>query len=147
MQIESMTVEECRAMLARRNVARLACALNNQPYIVPIHIAFDGVALYGYSTVGQKIEWMRQNPLVCVEMDEIIGDTHWETVVALGEYDELPPTPENENSRAEAERLFQRRPMWWEPASVPLAGGEQRPRVVFRINLHRLTGRRARRDV
>jgi nitroimidazol reductase NimA-like FMN-containing flavoprotein (pyridoxamine 5'-phosphate oxidase superfamily) len=146
MQIEEMTVGECRAMLARRHIARLACAHNNQPYVVPIHVAFDGVSLYGYSTLGQKIEWMRQNPLVCVEMDEIVADAQWESVVAFGSYEELLATLEDENSRREAERLFQTRPMWWEPASVPLAGREQRPRIVFRIHLHGLTGRRALRD-
>jgi nitroimidazol reductase NimA-like FMN-containing flavoprotein (pyridoxamine 5'-phosphate oxidase superfamily) len=146
MQIEEMTVGECRAMLARRHVARLACALNNQPYVVPIDVAFDGVSLYGYSTLGQKIEWMRQNPLVCVEMDEIVGDTHWESVVVFGNYEELLATPEDEGSRTKAERLFQSRPMWWEPASVPLAGREQRTRIVFRIQLHGLTGRRAVQD-
>jgi uncharacterized protein len=146
MQIEEMTVGECRAMLARRHVARLACALNNQPYVVPIDVAFDGVSLCGYSTLGQKIEWMRQNPLVCVEMDEIVGDTQWESVVVFGNYEELLPTPEYQDSRREAERLFQRRPMWWEPASVPVADHEQKPLIIFRIQLHRLTGRRAVRN-
>jgi nitroimidazol reductase NimA-like FMN-containing flavoprotein (pyridoxamine 5'-phosphate oxidase superfamily) len=148
MEIEAMSVEECRSLLARGNIARLACALNNQPYVIPVEIAFDGVALYGYSTLGQKIEWMRQNPLVCVEMDEIVSDRQWETVIVFGTYQELLPTEEDEGSRRSAERLFQRRPMWWEPASVPLAGQQAaRPRVVFRIEPHGLTGRRTLRDV
>lgn len=142
MQIEEMTLAECRAMLARTHVARLACALHDQPYIVPIDIAFDGVSLYGYSMLGQKIEWMRQKPLVCLEMDEIVAHTQWESVVVFGNYEELTPTPDYENSRLEAERLFQKRPMWWEPASVPLSGREQRPRILFRVQLHGLTGRR-----
>ena len=41
MNIHEMTEEECRAMLSRGNVVRLACALNNQPYIVPIHIDLE----------------------------------------------------------------------------------------------------------
>ena len=45
MNIHEMTEEECRAMLSRRNVVRLACALNNQPYIVPIHIDLRGLPL------------------------------------------------------------------------------------------------------
>src|ERR1700681_3839969 len=140
MQIEEMTLADCRAMLARAQVARLACALHDQPYIVPIDIAFEGVSLYGYSTLGQKIEWMRQNPLVCLEIDEIVGHTQWESVVVFGNYEELPPTPDYGDSRREAERLFQRRPMWWEPASVPLTGREQRARILFSIQLHGLTG-------
>ena len=56
MVIQEMTDGECRAMLARRHVARLACARNNQPYIVPVHVDLDGEFLYGFATLGQKID-------------------------------------------------------------------------------------------
>ena len=99
MVIQEMTERECRAMLAGTNVARLACARNNQPYIVPIHVDLDGEFLYGYATLGQKIEWMRQNPLVCLEIDELITHGQWASVVVFGHYEELPHTPEYEGSR------------------------------------------------
>ena len=35
----------------------------DQPYIVPIYFSYDGKHLYGVTTLGQKIEWMRSNPL------------------------------------------------------------------------------------
>jgi uncharacterized protein len=143
MVIQEMTERECRAMLAGANVARLACARNNQPYIVPIHVDLAGECLYGYATLGQKIEWMRQNPLVCLEIDELISHGQWASVVVFGHYEELPDIPEHEGARRVAERLFQRHPAWWEPASVPLAGREQRTPIVFRIRLGRVTGRRA----
>ena len=138
-----MTQPECRALLAGTSVARLACARNNQPYVVPIHFDLDGDFLYGYASLGQKIEWMRQNPLVCLEIDELRTHGRWKSVVVFGYYEELPDTPEHERSRKVAERLFQRHPMWWEPASVPLAAHERRPPVVFRIRISKVTGRRA----
>jgi nitroimidazol reductase NimA-like FMN-containing flavoprotein (pyridoxamine 5'-phosphate oxidase superfamily) len=147
MHIEEMTTQECRAMLAGTHVARLACAVNNQPYIVPIHLAFDGEFFYGYSTLGHKIQWMRQNPLVCLEIDAVAGNQQWESVVVFGSYEELGTTPEYESSRRQAERLFQTRPMWWEPGSVPLNGRPPGAPIVFRIQLHRMTGRRAVPDV
>jgi nitroimidazol reductase NimA-like FMN-containing flavoprotein (pyridoxamine 5'-phosphate oxidase superfamily) len=143
MVIEEMTAAECRSMLAAATVARLGCALNNQPYIVPIHINLDGDFIYGYATAGQKIAWMRQNPLVCLELDEFIAHGQWASLVVFGHYEELPNTPHDDESRRIAERLFQRHPMWWEPASVPLAGHEPRTPVVFRIRIDRMTGRRA----
>ena len=146
MVIHEMTERECRAMLAGTNVARLACARNNQPYIVPIHVDLDGEFLYSYATLGQKIEWMRQNPLVCLEIDELTTHRQWASVVVFGHYEELPHTPEYEDSRRVAERLFQRHPVWWEPASVRLAAHEQRTPVVFRIRIGRVTGRRAAPD-
>jgi uncharacterized protein len=143
MKIYEMTEGECRAMLARGNVARLACALNNQPYIVPIHIDLEGDFLYGYATLGQKIEWMRQNPLVCLESDELISHGQWTSVIVSGRYEELPNTPAYAGERRVAERLFQRRPMWWEPASVPPLGDHHRTPIVFRVRIGRVTGRRA----
>ena len=143
MVIEEMTDQECRTLLGGSNVARLACAHNNQPYIVPIHVDLDGEFLYCYATLGQKIAWMRQNPLVCLEVDELITHGQWESVVVFGQYEELPPTPEHEGPRTVAERLFERHPVWWEPASVPLAAHEQRTRIVFRIRVGRVTGRRS----
>ena len=143
MVIKELTQQECRAMLARTNVARVACARNNQPYIVPIRVYLDGDFLYGYTTLGQKVEWMRQNPLVCLEMEELITYEHWASVVVFGRYEELPDTFDYQGLRNVAERLFQSHPMWWEPASVPLAGHHQRTRIVFRIQLCHVTGRRA----
>ena len=146
MLIQEMTEQECRAMLSLRHVARLACARSNQPYIVPIHVDLDGEFLYGFATLGQKIEWMRLNPLVCLEIDELMTDGHWISVVVIGHYEELPHTPEYEGPRRVAERLFQRHPAWWEPASIPLAAHEQRTPIVFRIRIGRVTGRRAAPD-
>ena len=129
-------------MLAAAAVGRLACTWQDQPYIVPIHLEFDGECLYGFATLGQKIEWMRLNPLVCVEVDDVTSQRQWSSVVAFGEYEELPATAAHEESRGVAERLFQKQAMWWEPAMVPLVPDAPRAPVLFRIRIRRLTGRR-----
>lgn len=146
MIIKDMTEAECLDMVARTNVARLACAQNNQPYIIPIRVELDSRFLYGYATLGQKIEWMRQNPRVCLEFDELTSHGQWTSVVVDGLYEELPPVPAFEGLRKIAEAIFQRHPMWWEPASVPLAAHERRPPIVFRIRIGRVSGRRAGAD-
>ena len=146
MVIEELKDRECRAILTRTHLARLACALNNQPYIVPVHVDLHDSYLYGFATLGQKIEWMRQNPLVCLEMDEMSTDHQWTTVVVIGRYEELPDIPRYEEERRIAQQLFQRHPVWWEPASIPLAGNPRRPLILFRILIVQTTGRRARPD-
>jgi uncharacterized protein len=143
MVIHEMTAAECRVMLATTDVMRLACARNNQPYIVPVHVDLDGEFLYGYATYGQKVEWMRDNPLVCLESDALASDGEWTSIVVFGVYDELPATLKYEAVRSRAERLFQRHPAWWEPASVPLASQDRRAPIVFRIRINQVTGRRA----
>jgi len=72
MRVHELSRTECTDVLSRAQIARLACTRGNEPYIVPIYVAFDGEALYGFSTLGQKIVWLRENPRVCAEVEEIV---------------------------------------------------------------------------
>jgi len=105
MVIREMSREECLRVMAGARVARLACAHNNQPYIVPVYLAYHAASgcLYGFTTPGQKVEWMRANPLVCVEVDEIAAYDQWVSVIALGRYEELPETPGSDDARLRAQ--------------------------------------------
>jgi nitroimidazol reductase NimA-like FMN-containing flavoprotein (pyridoxamine 5'-phosphate oxidase superfamily) len=66
MLIQEMTEAECITILARARLGRLACAHQNQPYVVPIYFAYEQPYAYAFTTPGQKVEWMRYNPLVCL---------------------------------------------------------------------------------
>jgi uncharacterized protein len=143
MLIHEMTEDECRAALSQMNLGRLACVRTGQPYIVPVNFSYDGRHLYGITTLGQKIEWMRANPLVCVEIDERTTHDRWISVVVFGRYEELPDTREYQHARSHALELLQRRTLWWEPACVPTEGREWRPPIFYRISIERVTGRQA----
>ena len=101
MLIREMSRQECFRVLARARLARLACAHENQPYVVPVYLAYDEASecLYGFTTPGQKVEWMRANPLVCVEVDEVVSYDQWVSVIAIGRYEELPETPGSDSAR------------------------------------------------
>lgn len=146
MFIHEMSVAECYSALERTNVARLACAREGQPYAVPVNFAFDGTYLYGFTTLGQKIEWMRANPLVCLEVDEIISKNQWMSLVVFGEYEELPDKPEYEHARTRAHALLQERAMWWEPAYISQEHRDQTHSltpIFYRIHVKKITGHRA----
>jgi uncharacterized protein len=144
--IREMTREECGMALARVNFGRLACARDDQPYVVPIHFAFDGEHLYGLTTAGQKVQWMRSNPRVCVEIDERASQYRWSSIVVLGRYEELPESPACERARAHALELLQQRESWWQPVSVARPTREQRAPIFYRIHVVQMTGLRAEPD-
>jgi hypothetical protein len=112
MVIREMSRDECLLMLAGTRLARLGCAHDNQPYVVPVSLVYHRAeggepCLYGVTTPGQKVEWMRANPLVCVEADEVASHDRWTSVVAFGRYEELPETPADADKRVRApERLL-----------------------------------------
>jgi uncharacterized protein len=149
MVIHELTNNECIKVLRRLGFGRLACSHDNHPYIVPIYFAYRESYLYSFATLGQKIEWMRANPQVCVETDEIINHFQWESVVVQGQYEELEDAPEWMGQRILAYGLLQQRAMWWEPAHIRtahlIAEGELIP-IYYRIHVDQMTGRRARPD-
>jgi nitroimidazol reductase NimA-like FMN-containing flavoprotein (pyridoxamine 5'-phosphate oxidase superfamily) len=104
MVIREMSRKECLRVLFGARLARLGCARKNQPYVVPVYLAYDEASgcLYGFTTPGQKIEWMRANPLVCVEVDEIAADDQWVSVIVFGRYEELPESCASESARLRA---------------------------------------------
>jgi len=146
MQIRELTSEECREMLQATNLGRLACVRYNRPYIVPVYFDFFEDALYSFATVGKKIQWMRTNPRVCVEFDEIIDRFNWTTVVVKGRYEELTKSPAHQAARKRAYALFEDRPDWWYPAAGKTRSSEIRTPVIYRIQIEGVSGRRAARD-
>jgi hypothetical protein len=147
MVIREMTEDECRQALARLSYGRLGCARDNQPYVVPIYFSYDGRHLYGFSTPGQKIEWMRSNPLICLEVDERTSHDQWMSVVVSGRYQELPDTPEFAADRVQAQQALRQHATWWEYASIPAAEWRRKAvpftAIFYRIHIEQLTGHRA----
>jgi uncharacterized protein len=148
MLIHELTPQECGQILQRSTLGRLACARDGQPYVVPIHFSFDAArgCVYSFSSVGQKITWMRANPRVCLEVDDVTDKTHWQTVVVFGRYEEIQDSAEEADARQRAEDLFRQRPEWWLPAAAFTAGSRER-HVVYRIQIDEVTGRRAARSL
>jgi nitroimidazol reductase NimA-like FMN-containing flavoprotein (pyridoxamine 5'-phosphate oxidase superfamily) len=165
MIIQEISREECYAALAHMRLGRLACAREGQPYVVPCFFAYerstlDEDYLYSFSSMGQKIEWMRGNPLVCVELDEVTNLDQWTSIVVFGHYEELPactdelPLPrgvamqqsELASERHHAWQLLKTYPMWWEPGSsahAQVKASQALHWVFYRIRIDRITGRRA----
>ena len=149
MRIHALSNEECVDFLRDRSLGRLACSHLDQPYIVPIHFAFEPERrrIYAFSSVGQKIEWMRQNPAVCVEVDDIPDKDHWTTVLVFGRYRELERRTEDAEERRVAGQLLQKRPEWWLPAAGKVTDYEHPDVVLYSIDADRFTGRRVDRGV
>ncbi|HEY0565965.1 MAG TPA: pyridoxamine 5'-phosphate oxidase family protein [Terriglobales bacterium] len=112
MVIHEMKREDCLIVLAQATIARLACSLHDQPYVVPVFIAREDDYLYVFSTHGKKIEWMRENPKVCVQVDQVSSPTEWKSVLVNGTYQELAE-PQFTEERAHAREILEARHDWW----------------------------------
>ena len=145
MEINEMAAGECTAVLEQASLGRLGCSYENQPYVVPIHFAYDSGYLYVFSTFGQKVKWMRANPKVCVQTDQTQNQGEWISVIVNGQYEELLE-PQYTDERKHASSLLAKRSHWWLNAL-----GERQMRVgdklieplFFRVRIQSMSGLRA----
>jgi len=63
---------EMRAILARERVVRLAFAVADEPYLVPVSYGYDVTAhalFFHTARVGRKLDFVARNPRVCFEIE------------------------------------------------------------------------------
>jgi hypothetical protein len=66
-----MSREAAIDLLQSVHLGQIACVRESQPYITPLQFAYQDHYIYSFATLGKRIEWMRANPLVCVEVERI----------------------------------------------------------------------------
>ncbi len=84
-----LNVDEIEDVLRSEIVARIAYVYEGKPHIVPVTYVYDGESIYIHSAEGTKTRAMRENPDVCVEVEQIRSMTRWKTVVAEGKVERL----------------------------------------------------------
>lgn len=146
MIIKELDKQQIQALLAANRLGRLACAKDCQPYLVPITYSLFDNYLYSFSMPGQKVDWMRINPKVCVQVDEFGEGRAWKSVIINGIFEELPDRIGFKHEREHAWSLLSKHANWWEPGGLkpvtpPMATIS--PHLFYRIAIEGMTGRQA----
>jgi nitroimidazol reductase NimA-like FMN-containing flavoprotein (pyridoxamine 5'-phosphate oxidase superfamily) len=132
---------EIEAFLRGQRIARLGCHADGVTYVVPLIYAYDDGAVVAVTTEGRKTAMLRENPRVCVEVDEYDtdGKGSWRSVIAHGTYEEL------DGDAIEAALALMRERFARAAGRAP----EPRPLgpnvVVLRISLDKISGRTVER--
>lgn len=129
--------EEIDQLLRRQRIGRLGVSGDGNTYIFPVVYAYDGVYAYVVSHDGLKVQLLRRDPQVCLEVDEISTPVNWRSVMLHGVFEEVADKRERERAVAaiagSAEFAFPER------LSRALERGSEI--VVYRIRIHERTGR------
>jgi nitroimidazol reductase NimA-like FMN-containing flavoprotein (pyridoxamine 5'-phosphate oxidase superfamily) len=82
---------EIEKFLRGQRIARLGCHAGGATYVVPLIYAYENGEVFAVTTEGRKTAMLRENPHVCVEVDEYDADGRgsWRSVIAYGTYEEL----------------------------------------------------------
>ncbi|MGE0773355.1 MAG: pyridoxamine 5'-phosphate oxidase family protein [Cyclobacteriaceae bacterium] len=144
--IGSLNDQQIRNLLQSEWIGRVGCHASDRTYVVPITYAYQDHNLYGHTKEGMKVEWMRANPSVCVEVDKITNNANWQSVILWGTYEELKGRQAEDALQILVNKLH---PMMTSETSLPRHGLD-RPHapidplikmVVFKIKIEEATGR------
>ena len=142
MNIQIMAEADCLALVRSERTGRLACSKDDAPYVVPIHYVCSGSSIVSFSMPGRKMDFMRSNPNVCLEVEAIEGHDRWKCAVVTGIFHEFM-SPEDKES---AWGLLQEHNDWWEIGSQPvrdnLDKADRKPHF-FSISMAAISGREA----
>jgi uncharacterized protein len=86
-----LSLGEVDEFLRGQRIARLGCHAGGVTYVVPLIYAYEDGAVVAVTTEGRKTAMLRENPRVCVEVDEydVDGKGNWRSVIAHGTCEEL----------------------------------------------------------
>jgi nitroimidazol reductase NimA-like FMN-containing flavoprotein (pyridoxamine 5'-phosphate oxidase superfamily) len=83
-EVEELPENEIVELLARVGYGHLACCRGDRPYVVPVHYAYDDGMIFIYTTEGKKFEIIKENPNVCLQVEAVVDNQHWTSVIVDG---------------------------------------------------------------
>lgn len=103
-----MQPSEIEDLLSKKFYGHLGCSNAHEVYVAPITYVYADEVVYGYTHEGKKIEMMRANPNVCLQVEEVKSGHQWKSVVCNGTYEEITDPKEiHDVSMLMAERFAQ----------------------------------------
>ncbi|AXA42965.1 pyridoxamine 5'-phosphate oxidase family protein [Rhizobium leguminosarum] len=144
--LKDLTQAECFAVLEQSRFGHLACCKDGKPYVVPIYFAYAKGVIYSFSMPGRKVDWMRTNENVCLQIEQHGSGKGWTSVVVDGRFEEFPDTDLWHNERLQAWSLLQKHFDWWEigalkPQAQSTASASEH--IFYGIFVREVTGRTA----
>ena len=135
MNIGKLRDTDALAILREGNLGRLGCIAAGWPYVVPVNYYFDGEDIYIHTLPGKKLDALRANHRVCLQVDEIKDPYNWRSVIAYGTFEEISNGETQENVLT---KLYSRLPHMT-PVESKLVNGLKET-IVFRIKVDEVTG-------
>jgi len=88
-EVLDMNDREIETMVKRVSYAHLACSRNDQPYVIPVHYSYQKPDFLFYTTAGMKTEIIDANPKVCLQIEEVVDNSDWRSIIVFGEAERI----------------------------------------------------------
>ena len=136
-----LTLEEAHALLASKNVGRLAFTMHDRVDIEPIGYVSDGEWLFGRTSKGTKLSTLLHHPWCAFETDDVHDLFEWSSVVVKGTFYLLDPEIGSTDTYQRAERLLTK----LVPGTFSVHDPVPQRNIVFGIYIRDISGKASRR--
>ncbi|MBV9214655.1 MAG: pyridoxamine 5'-phosphate oxidase family protein [Acidobacteria bacterium] len=140
--VEEMDNDEIREILNTVKFGHLGCSRDNVPYVVPVNYVYMQPFVYIYTTEGKKVDIIKSNPAVCLQIEQIKDRRHWRSVIFTGTAQALAAGGEREKAIAE---IIKTNPTLTPAISVQWMDDwiRENIEVIYRLDPVTVTGRKA----
>ncbi len=138
LMIKNLDEKATRKLLKEQKLGHLGCVLDTgEPYVIPVNYLFKDDGIYVHVLPGQKLDAMRANGKICLQVDKIEDSCRWQSAIAFGEFHEVKKM----NEKIQILKEFSARFKHLTPVEAMIEeqwnlGGL----VVFRLDIKRTTG-------
>jgi nitroimidazol reductase NimA-like FMN-containing flavoprotein (pyridoxamine 5'-phosphate oxidase superfamily) len=132
-----LTEDQAIELIRAGKIGRLGCVDEDGPYVVPINYLLEGGEIYSHALPGKKINAMRIDPRVCLQVDHIQDDLHWSSAIAFGKFEEIRSP---QSRRAVLSKLVSGFPKMTPVETMIVQDAAAPDSVVFKIVVERITG-------
>ncbi|MFN8791911.1 MAG: pyridoxamine 5'-phosphate oxidase family protein [Bdellovibrionales bacterium] len=140
-EIKSLNSSESIKLLEQNRFGHLACHTKDDIYLVPIAYAFEDGCIYSHSKLGKKIEMMRKNPQVCIQVEEVENFYQWKSVIAWGRFEELIGDEAIIAMRRLIQKVAEKEDATKRSELEIDLSAQLESAIIFRIRIERSTGR------
>lgn len=142
----TLTEFQIETLLTSQVVGRLGCGRGDQLYVVPVLFAFHKPYIYSHTREGTKVALMREQPKVCLEVDQIDNLANWRSVILWGQFEELTGNGAEEGLQILKNRLYPLTTSSYSQSLLDLQAKDvahvgQRAEVIYRIKIEQQSGR------
>jgi len=146
--IKKLETKECIELLNNNYIGHLAFISHKEPYVLPITYYYnqENNTIIAYSSEGHKVEAMRKNDMVSLEVEEIKSVNNWRSVHLHGTFEELQGIDAKyllhkftQNVKKKITQKEGSHPKFIGEFSSKLS--EQGIPIVYRININEITGK------
>lgn len=145
-----LTLSESTNVIRNNYTGHLGYLSHGAPYVIPITYYFDPTdnTIISYSAEGHKIDTMRKNKTVSIQVGEIASIYNWESVLVHGTFEELMGSVAKQKLHDFTEGIKQiiSQKEHKEVEFISEFSGKSYAKgtpIVFKINITGITGKRA----